>query len=100
MRDRAQGIGPVAAVAGAVGICRVIPALTTLGLLGFLAGLSLSSWVLIGLGAAAAALGGLQLFRRLRRSAADALVAGPNRSTPAGDPVEATDADRSKGTLT
>lgn len=97
MRDRAQGIG---LVAGALGICCAIPVLATLGLLGFLAGLSLASWALIGLSAAAAALGGWQLFRRARRSEADSSVARPTRSTPAGDQVEAVELRPSKGTLT
>ena len=100
MRDRARGVGLVAAVTGALGMCCAISLLATLGLLGFFAGVSLTSWALIGLSAAAAVLGGFQLFRRARRSDADSSVARPTRSTPAGDQVEAVELRPSKGTLT
>lgn len=43
-------MGPFAAIAGAVGLCCGLPVLLSLGVLGTVAGLSLQSWALIGLG--------------------------------------------------
>lgn len=56
MGDRVPGLG-LAALFGAVGICCGLPVLATLGLLGFLAGVSLASWTLVGLGVVLAVLG-------------------------------------------
>jgi hypothetical protein len=75
MRERHQGLGWAAGLAGAFGICCGIPVLGTLGLLGFLAGLSLASWTLIGLATAAAVVGGLRLFKNRHRSAVVTSVA-------------------------
>jgi len=47
----------------ALGICCGIPVLATLGALGFLAGLSMTSWMLVVLGAVAAVVGGWRAFR-------------------------------------
>jgi len=98
MRDRAQGFGLAAAVAGTFGICCGIPVLATLGPVGFLAGLSLASWTLIGLGAAAAVLGGWQLFKNMHRSGADSSVAQPTPSAPASDHIQAVEVDPPRGT--
>jgi len=54
MRDR---IGPIAAVAGAFGLCCGLPVLLSMGVVGAIAGWSLQSWVLIGLGLALSAAG-------------------------------------------
>lgn len=57
MRDRITTIGPIAAMAGAIGLCCGLPVLLSLGIAGAIAGWSLQSWVLIALGLALAAAG-------------------------------------------
>jgi len=57
MRDRSAAIGPLAAVAGVLGLCCGLPVLLSLGMVGAIAGWSLQSWVLIGLGLVVAAAG-------------------------------------------
>ena len=57
MRDRITTIGPIAATAGAIGLCCGLPVLLSLGIAGAIAGWSLQSWALIGLGLALAAAG-------------------------------------------
>lgn len=57
MRDRGFSMAPIAAIAGVVGLCCGLPVLLSLGVLGAVAGLSLQSWALIGLGLALAAFG-------------------------------------------
>ena len=47
MRDRITTIGPIAAMAGAIGLCCGLPVLLSLGIAGAIAGWSLQSWVLI-----------------------------------------------------
>ena len=57
MRNRIATIGPIAAVAGALGLCCGLPVLLSIGVVGAIAGWSLQSWVLIGLGLLLAAVG-------------------------------------------
>lgn len=57
MRDRITTIGPIAAMAGVIGLCCGLPVLLSLGIAGAIAGWSLQSWVLIWLGLALAAAG-------------------------------------------
>jgi len=71
MRERTPGTGLLAAGAAVLGICCGLPLLATLGALGFLAGLSMTSWVLVVLGAVAAVIGGWTFSGRRRRTAAD-----------------------------
>lgn len=54
MRDRITTIGPIAAMAGVVGLCCGLPVLFSLGIAGAIAGWSLQSWALTGLVLAAA----------------------------------------------
>ncbi len=68
MRDRIPTIGPIAAVAGAVGLCCGLPLLLSLGIAGAIAGWSLQSWVLIGLGLVLAAAGWARWVRGQRRN--------------------------------
>lgn len=70
----------MAAVAGTLGICCGIPVLATLGLLGVVTGLSLTSWTLICLGAGAAALGGWRLLRREHGADSDSSDCPPRRA--------------------
>jgi uncharacterized membrane protein YidH (DUF202 family) len=67
MRDRIATIGPIAAVAGVLGICCGLPVLLSIGVVGAIAGWSLQSWVLIGLGLVVAAVGWVR-WARSRRS--------------------------------
>ncbi len=69
MRDRIATIGPIAAVAGVLGICCGLPVLLSIGVVGAIAGWSLQSWVLIGLGLALAAAGATRWARRRDRPA-------------------------------
>ena len=50
MRDRIGTLGPIAAVAGVFGLCCGLPVLLSLGVVGAIAGWSLQSWALLGLG--------------------------------------------------
>lgn len=68
MAERTPGTGLLAAAAATVGICCGLPVLATLGALGFLAGLSVTSWALVVLGAVAAVIGGWSFFGRRRRA--------------------------------
>ena len=67
MRDRIVTIGPIAAVAGVLGLCCGLPVLLSIGVVGTIAGWSLQSWALIGLGLAVAAVGWTR-WARSRRS--------------------------------
>lgn len=64
MREGTPGIGWAAAAA--LGICCGIPVLATLGALGFLAGLSMTSWTLVVLGAVVAVAGGWSFLGRTK----------------------------------
>lgn len=71
MRDRMGTVGPVVAVVGAVGICCGLPVLLSLGVLGAVAGMSLQSWALIGVGVVLVVLGWVTRVRRRRCPASD-----------------------------
>ncbi len=64
MRERVATFGPLAAVAGVLGLCCGLPVLLSLGMLGAVAGLSLQSWALLALGLALALAGWARLARR------------------------------------
>lgn len=64
MRDRVATVAPVAAVAGVLGLCCGLPLLASLGVLGAVAGVSVRSWVLIGLGLVLAVVGWALWARR------------------------------------
>ncbi len=66
MRERIATIGPIAAVAGAFGLCCGLPVLLSFGVLGAIAGWSLQSWALTGLGLAVAAVGWTRWARSRR----------------------------------
>ena len=76
MRDRVGTIGPIAAAAGALGLCCGLPVLLSLGMLGAVAGLSLQSWALIGLGLMLTALGLTRRVRGRRRHQPNTTVRG------------------------
>lgn len=83
MRDRVTTIGPIAAMAGAIGLCCGLPVLLSLGIAGVIAGWSLQSWVLIGLGLVLAAAGWARW------------VAGDRRDPPIDPPRPTAQADTS-----
>ncbi len=66
MRDRIATIGPIAAVAGVFGLCCALPVLLSLGVVGAVAGWSLQSWALVGLGLLLAAVGWARWARSRR----------------------------------
>jgi len=66
MRERIATVGPIAAVAGALGLCCGLPVLFSLGVMGAITGLSVQNWALIGLGLGLAALGWVRILRRPR----------------------------------
>ncbi len=66
MRDRITTMWPLAAVAGVLGLCCGLPILLSLGVAGAIAGWSLQSWALIGLGLVLAALGWARISRGRR----------------------------------
>ncbi len=65
MREQTVVLAPVAVVAGALGLCCGLPVLLSLGVVGAIAGWSLQSWVLVSIGIALAAFGGLRYVRHL-----------------------------------
>jgi len=66
VRDRIATLGPIAAAAGALGLCCGLPVLLSMGVVGAIAGWSLQSWALIGLGLAVAAVGWTRWARSRR----------------------------------
>lgn len=66
MGDRIATIAPIAALAGALGLCCGLPILISLGIVGAIAGPSLQSWALIGLGLVLATLGWTRMVRDRR----------------------------------
>ncbi len=66
MRDRIGTIGPIAALAGGFGLCCGLPVLLSMGVVGAIAGWSLQSWALIGLGLVLAAAGWARWARSRR----------------------------------
>ena len=67
MRDRIATLGPIAAAAGALGLCCGLPVLLSMGVVGAIAGWSLQSWALIGLGLVLAAVGWARWARGRRQ---------------------------------
>ena len=59
-------IAPIAAVAGLLGLCCGLPVLLSIGVVGAIAGWSLQSWALIGLGLLVAVFGGARWARSRR----------------------------------
>jgi len=66
VRDRTATLGPIAAAVGALGLCCGLPVLLSMGVVGAIAGWSLQSWALIGLGLAVAAVGWTRWARSRR----------------------------------
>ena len=83
MRDLFAPIAPIAAVAGALGLCCGLPILLTLGVVGTIAGWSLESWALIGLGLVLGALGWVRI-RRARRQHRSCQPSGAAQPVDAG----------------
>ncbi len=90
MRERMGVIGPIAALAGVLGVCCGLPVLLSLGALGAFAGASMQSWALVAVGLVLVVAGGVR-WTRHRSSAGttcDLSVttsAEPTNTTPAAD---------------
>lgn len=91
MRDRSSALAPVAAVIGVLGLCCGLPALLSLGALGAVAGVSLQSWGLIGLGLALALFGGAR-WAKSRRTADACCAVGGSNAVPDRKPERTPDA--------
>ncbi len=63
MRDRMGVIGPIAALAGVLGLCCGAPVLLSLGVLDAFAGAPLQSWALVAVGLVLAVAGGMRWAR-------------------------------------
>lgn len=79
MRERVATIAPIAAVAGGAGLCCGMPVLLSLGAGVGIAGWSLQSWALIGLGVVLAAAGWTRWARGRRH---DRTCHRPGRGAP------------------
>lgn len=64
MGERGTTITAVAAAGGVLGVCCALPVLFSLGVAGAVAGLSVSSWALVGLALVLAAFAGARWVRR------------------------------------
>lgn len=64
MRDQMSVIGPIAALAGVLGVCCGLPVLLSLGALGAFAGASMQSWALVAVGFLLAVAGGIRWARQ------------------------------------
>ncbi len=96
MRERVPTVTPfgaVAAAGGVLGVCCGLPVLFSLGVAGAVAGLSVSSWALIGLGLALAVIGGVRWVRARRHTTSTAC---PTPTAHPGTP--GLTPDRSMGT--
>ncbi len=87
MHDRWAAFGPLAAVAGVLGICCGLPVLLSVGVVGAFAGWSLQSWTLIGLGMVLAVAGAVRIARRRRtdRACPRPESGSPRGTTPSHD---------------
>ncbi len=93
MRDRIATLGPIAAVAGVVGLCCGLPVVLSTGIAGAIAGWSLQSWTLSGLGLVLAALGWARWARgRHEQNSQCSMSATPGAASPAR--TDASDQDR------
>jgi hypothetical protein len=66
VRERVTALAPIVAVGGLFGVCCGLPVLLSVGVLGALAGVSVSSWLLIALGLGVAVLGSVRWVRHRR----------------------------------
>ncbi len=80
MRERTPGTGLLAAAAAVFGVCCGLPVLATVGALGFLAGVSTTSWVLIVLGVVATVIGGWTFLGRGRLAGVESPRCQPGAS--------------------
>lgn len=93
MRERIATLGPIAAVAGVVGLCCGLPVVLSTGIAGAIAGWSLQSWTLSGLGVVLAALGWARWARgRHDQTSHCSMAATPFEASPAR--TDASDQDR------
>ena len=85
-------LGPIAAVAGVLGVCCGLPLLLSIGVVGAIAGWSLQSWALIGLGLVMTAAGATRFVRARRRGRTCEQTEDPDRVDAVAHPtVDGTD---------
>ena len=95
MREPISTIAPIAAVAGVLGLCCGLPLLLSVGVVGAIAGWSLQSWALIGLGLVLAAFGWARIVRGRRH---DEACHHPGAAGPeSADHVESADSSTDIG---
>ena len=98
MREQMVTLGPIAAVAGVLGVCCGLPLLLSIGVVGAIAGWSLQSWALIGLGIVMAGAGGTRFVRARRRGRTCERAGDPDRVDAVAHPtVDGTDATDEAG---
>ncbi len=100
MRERGPTLTPLTAVVtagGVLGLCCGLPVLFTLGVAGAVAGLSVSSSALLGLGLVLAVLGGARWMRRPRHTTPAAV--SPDTAPP-GTPGRTPEATTTTTTAT
>jgi hypothetical protein len=83
VRERVKPLAPIVAVGGLFGVCCGLPVLLSVGVLGALAGVSVSSWLLIALGLGVAVLGSVRWVRHRRITPGAASCAPAPRTTTA-----------------
>lgn len=92
MRDRIAALGPIAAVAGAVGLCCGLPVVLSTGIAGAIAGWSLQSWTLSGLGLVLAGVGWARWARgRHEQTSHCSMSATPVEASPVRTEASAQD---------
>lgn len=87
MVERGTTVTPFVAAGGVLGVCCGLPVVFSLGVAGAVAGLSVSSWALIGLGLALAVLAGARWVSRPHTTptACSTLTAHPGTAGPTPD---------------
>ncbi len=92
MRDRIATLGPIAAVASAVGLCCGLPVVLSTGIAGAIAGWSLQSWTLSGLGIVLTGVGWARWPRgRHEQASHHSMSATPVEASPVRPEARATD---------
>lgn len=82
MRERHATFAVVGTAGGVLGLCCGLPLLASLGVVSAVAGLSVSSWALIGLGLVLAALGWARWVRDRRRTSPHGAARAAQNTAP------------------